>query len=53
MIQTQLDSLSGGSGALWEQHTEVMQEILRGEQRKPMKLLASGDPFSTGVSWVF
>lgn len=49
LIQTQLDILSGGSGALWEQHTEVMHEILQQEQSKRMKLIASGDRFSTGI----
>lgn len=40
LVQTQLDLLSGGSGALWQQHAKVMHEILRQEQRQPMK----GDP---------
>ena len=34
LVQTLLDALSGGTRALWEQHTEVMHKILQREQRQ-------------------
>ena len=36
LVQTLLDALSGGTGALWEQHAEVMNEILPREQGKAL-----------------
>lgn len=34
LVQALLDALSGGTGALWEQHTEVMHKILQRERRQ-------------------